>query len=401
VMALGSLTAVLIARWLRPLGLPAAALGGLCYALLLPAVTIEVTTRLEPLAAACLAGALALIGVDRPRTALQAPAVLVAGGLLGFAAVVKIWGVVPLVVVIAYLAITVGVRRAAWATAGAVAVGCLVCLPFLLAAPGQMWRQVVSDQFGRDPANVPTLDRLAEILGIGLVAGRGQDALPPLAAGALVVLGLLTAGVVGVLALRTAQGRLAVILLVAFIALLLFTPTWLPHYAGVSAGVLAATLGAGVGELLRLLRPAPLRGLALVVSGLLLVGFAAQLTQARFGDRFPARALARAVAPLPGCITADDPGALLGMNVLRRNVQRGCRLVLDPGGYSYDLRPQVPRNRDPRWQRFFLDYMASGTATMKTRYHTGFGLTRPTARTYRTWPVIVEIGGYELRRPVG
>jgi alpha-1,2-mannosyltransferase len=400
VMALGSLTAILIARLLRPLGLPAAALGGLCYALLLPAVTIEVTTRLEPLAAACLVGALLLVSVDQPRTALRAPAVLVAGGLLGFAAVVKIWGVVPLVVVIAYLAIAAGLRRAAWAAAAAAAVGSLICLPFLLAAPAAMWRQVVSDQFGRDPSNIAFVDRLAEVLGLGLVAARG-DALPPAAAAVLVVLGLIGTGIAAVLAFGTAQGRLAVILLVAFVVLLLSTATWFPHYAGVSAGVLAVTLGAGLSQVIRRLRTAPLRGLALALSGLLLVGSAVQLTQARFGDRFPAQALTRATAELPGCITADDPGALLGMNTVRRNISRSCRLVLDPGGYSYDFRPQVVRGRDPRWQRFFLDYMGSGTATMKTRYHTGFGLTRPTARTYRTWPVIVEIGGYELRRPVG
>ena len=71
-MALGAFTAVLVSRVLWPVGALPALLGGLFYAVFLPAVTIEIATRLEPLAAACLLGALVLLGADRtePRCGL-------------------------------------------------------------------------------------------------------------------------------------------------------------------------------------------------------------------------------------------------------------------------------------------------------------------------------------------
>ena len=175
-MALGSLTAVLVAVVLRPLGLVPVLLGGLCYAVFLPAVAIETTTRLEPLAACCLAAALVLLGVDHPRTTLRPWTVALAGGLLGYAATVKIWGALPLVVVALYLLIVAGLRRAALFSAGAAAAGVAVCLPFLLAAPNQMWRQVVLSQFGREEATRSNRERLADITGLSLVWNRFEEA---------------------------------------------------------------------------------------------------------------------------------------------------------------------------------------------------------------------------------
>ncbi|MFP5282596.1 MAG: hypothetical protein ACLGIF_03995, partial [Actinomycetes bacterium] len=177
------------------------------------------------------------------------------------------------------------------------------------------------------------------------------------------------------------------------------TPSWFPHYAGFSAGVLAVAVGAAVAVVRG---PVPARArqvLVGTVAGLVLAGFAAQLSRAEYGERFPVRALTAAVGPLPGCITADDPSVLIAMNVLTRNLRRGCPLVLDLGGYTYDYRPPLPRERDPRWQQMFVDHMGSGTATIKVRYHTGFGLARATAREYRRWPTLLEVEGYELKQP--
>jgi len=394
-MALGALTAVLVSRVLWPVGALPALLGGLFYAVYLPAVTIEITTRLEPLAAACLLGALVLLGADSPRTALPPGRVALAGALLGFATTVKIWGLVPLLVVAIYVAVAAGMRQAARFAGGAAVAGVVVCLPFLLAAPAQMWRQVVSNQFGRSGSEGFRWGRFADMSGLGAVyepLGEYQTA------------GVIAASVViaiaAVLASRVIQARLSVVLLAAFAALLTITPTWFPHYAGVWAGVLAVTLGAAASVLLRSAGHRRLRRLVVAgVGAVMLAGAALQLTQVEFGERFPSGRMTAAVATVPGCITADDPGALLQMNVLGRNLRRSCPLVLDLGGYSYDFRPQRTRSRDPRWQRFFLDHMASGTITMKTRYHTGFGLSRASAREFRRWPVFVEHEGFQLRQP--
>jgi len=393
-MGLGAASAVLVARILRPRGLVAAALGGLAYAVSYPAVAIEQTTRLEAPAATCLLGAVALLSVAAPRTGLRPGAVALAGALLGFAATVKIWGVVPLGVVAIYLLAVAGWRRLAWFVAGAGATGVAVCLPFLLAAPEVMWRQVVTDQLGRLGSRRSTLTRLADMTGLGLVDNRLDEWAPAVVGTAV---GLLALG--AVLAVRVVQARPAIVLLVACVALLLATPTWFPHYAGLMAGVTAVVFGAALDLVRRAAAHRLWRGLVAAAGGLVLVGWGAQLSAASFAKPFPVREMTAAVAPLPGCITADDPSILIAMDVLGRNLRRGCPLVLDPGGYSYEFRPPIVRERDPRWQRFFLDYLASGTATMKVRYSTNFGLARATAREYRRWPLLYAAGDYELKRP--
>lgn len=392
-MVLGSLTAVLITRLLWPVSRIGSVLGGLFYAVFLPAVTIEVTTRLEPLAAVSLVGALVLLGVENPRSLPPRP-ILLAGALVGFATTMKIWGVVALAVLAVYLLVAAGMRRAGLYLAGAAVTITTVCLPFFVAAPAAMWRQVVRDQFGRRASNQFSLDRLSDVLGLGLVHNRiGAAALWLVVPIAVAVI------LAAVVAIRVVQARASVVLLVVFVVFLLATPIWFPAYAGLSAGVLAIVLGAAASVLLRRWPTPAARVLVATAGSVVLVAAGVQLSYAEFGDRFPARPAAAAVAPLPGCITADDPGVLLQMNVLRRNLQRDCMLVIDVGGYSHDFRPRVVRGRDERWQRFFLDYLGSGTATMKTRYHTGFGLSPASAREYRSWPVLTKIGTYELRRP--
>lgn len=392
-MGFGAVSAVLVAQILRPLGPLPAVLGGLFYAVSYPAVAIEQTTRLEGPAATCLLAAIALLAGSPPRP-LRPRAVLLAGALLGFATTIKIWGAVPLLVVALYLLAVAGVRQGARFTAGAAIAGVGVCLPFLLAAPAAMWRQVVIDQLDRAGSRRSMLTRLGDMTGIGL-ADNQLDAWGP-----TVVVAIVAAYLIGaVLAVRVAQARLAVVLLAANASLLLVTPTWFPHYAGLLAGVAAIVFGAAVAVLRRTLPYRASRRLVAAAGAVALGLSAGQLSAADFGNPFPGRGMAAAVAPLPGCITADDPSVLIAMDVLGRNLRRDCPLVLDLGGYSYDFRPPLVRERDPRWQRFFLDHLGSGTATMKVRYSTNFGLARATARAYRRWPILYEEGGFELRRP--
>ena len=53
-MLLGTVNAVMVSRILRPMGLVGAALGGLGYAVLYPAVYVEWTTQLQGLASTLL-----------------------------------------------------------------------------------------------------------------------------------------------------------------------------------------------------------------------------------------------------------------------------------------------------------------------------------------------------------
>ena len=398
-MGLGAVNAVLVARILRPLGLLPALLGGLCYALFYPAVVIEQTTRLEAIPATCLLGAFALLGRTSSGARPSGRATVLAGVLLGVSSSIKIWGVIPLVVIAAVVLMTAGIRRAGLLAVGAGVAGVAICVPFLLAAPSQMWRYVVIDQLDRQQSRTTSVQRLADMTGIGLVENRLGDGATPLVIAATVGVGLLAA-----LAGTVLRARLALVLLAALALTLLTTPSWFPHYAGVLGAPLAVVFGAATYRLLAWARQRRLWRAGVVgLLSLVLVGFAVQLTEAEFGDRFPRKRMAAAVRGTPGCITADDPSVLIAMNVLSRNLRRGCPLSLDLGGYSYDLRPPGPwpvaRERNQLWQRHALDYLSSGTVTIVVRYTTRFGLAPSTAATIRRWPVVYRVGRYKLQRP--
>jgi len=55
------------------------------------------------------------------------------------------------------------------------------------------------------------------------------------------------------------------------------------------------------------------------------------------GQKFPGQTLRAAVVRRPGCVTSDHPSRLILMDVLSRNLERGCPLVVDLGGANYDV----------------------------------------------------------------
>ena len=193
-----------------------------------------------------------------------------------------------------------------------------------------------------------------------------------------------------VLAVRSRQGQPAVVVLVATSVLLLCTPPWFVHYAGLIAAPAAIMVGAATRTLIGAVRSFGARGLIafLLVAGLAVV--AVPILSASFGRPFPAAPIAKKTAPLGGCVTTDDPTTLLQTNLLPRNFQRGCRLVVDLRGYSYDLHPGtvVPRSRNGPWQRFAIDY--PGSAVIVMRFNRGFGFSRHSATVVQGWPVLLQ-----------
>jgi len=95
-MLIGAVNAVLAARIARRWGSRAALVAGLAYALSATAIYAERTVMLEGLGNLCLLGALVLLGRRKP-------SMLLVGLVLGLGVSVKIWGIVPLVVVAAWV----------------------------------------------------------------------------------------------------------------------------------------------------------------------------------------------------------------------------------------------------------------------------------------------------------
>jgi alpha-1,2-mannosyltransferase len=168
-MLLGAGNALLVARFLRPVGTFAAWFGGLFYAVFWPAVYSEHTVLLEGLANTCLLVALLLISAAGSAERPTATRVVVAGGLLGVAASIKIWGVLPVLLLFGCLLFSAGIRRALLFLVGAGVGATLVCLPFFVMAPGAMWRMVVLDQLQRQTTPLPAVERLNEIMGLALL----------------------------------------------------------------------------------------------------------------------------------------------------------------------------------------------------------------------------------------
>ena len=108
------------------------------------------------------------------------------------------------------------------------------------------------------------------------------------------------------------------------------------------------------------------------------------------------------MADLPGCVTADEPAALIQLDVFSRNIARGCPVVIDLGGNSYDLTPglDIPRPDNPAFQDFALRYLSSGSASLVVRFRDGTGLSKQTMQSIHSWPHVASASGYEVRRPM-
>jgi hypothetical protein len=106
--------------------------------------------------------------------------------------------------------------------------------------------------------------------------------------------------------------------------------------------------------------------------------------------------------PLGGCVTVDDPRSLIQTNLLERNFQHGCTLVVDLGGYSYDIHPGTvePRSRNLLWQHFAIDYLRSGSAVIVMRFGRGSGFSAHSASVVQGWPALLRTRHIVVRSPV-
>ena len=363
-IALGGVNAVLCGAVLRRFGWTAVAVGGVGYALFHPAVYAERSVLLEPLGTFAVLAALLLLQLApaHPRLAV------LAGLLAGLGVGAKIWYVVPAVVLL------VSARRL-WSRylVGLAVGGCAIYLPFLAAAPQQMVQQVVLDQLGRGgaPGTAGSVQRLQDLLGARATVGVPVDIIAP-------VVGVLAIAAV-VTALVTSGARVFGVLAVATVAVLLAAPSWFTHYTALTAPPLALCVGLAAGRLAGVLaaRPAKVALVAVVLLGVLVANEAND--RSRYGHRTPP-GLTQAAKVVPGCITADDPGALVEMNVLSRDLRDPhCQVWPDVTGWTY-TRAYLERDRagvlvsrasNRTWQAGVVRFLESGDATIRIRHATG------------------------------
>jgi alpha-1,2-mannosyltransferase len=416
-MLLGTLNTVLVMRIGRRFGMWAGVGAGLVYAVSFPALYAERTTTLEALGSTTLLVALVLLvrpaarragrmsGVPASSTlASLSRARLVGAGLaLGAGAGVKIWGVVPLVVIAGWVLLTAGRRAAAWVVAAAAAAVTAICLPFFADAPSQMWRYVVVDQIGRPRTGVPILQRLTEMAGLQFDVAHQPGALARLT----LALVLTVVAVAAVAALRTPGASVLVALLLSQAMVLLASPSFFLHYLTLTAAPGALVLGVGSERFRRWqqrrlpVRAGRLTTLSAVSAAAVVLGAGIPGVVHPVGKAFPPE-LTAAAARTKGCITADDPTYLIEMNVLSRDFDAGCPVWVDVTGLTYDPAggggngSGIHRTTDPTWQHQVMGYLLSGKATVVARSETG--LDHQSRRHVHRLPVVAHDDGFALRQ---
>jgi hypothetical protein len=393
---LGAVNAGLVARIARRIGLPsyAALIGGLFYALWMGSSAVEIVGRLEPLGSFLfLCG---LLAVFAARDSGRRRTYVLAGLALGAAVGVKIWWIVPALVVLAWQLTRTRRAQLPAITLGAATALALVYGPFFLAAPSTMWHMVVTEQLGR-PSRVTSLpirlDQLSWMTGEGRLGVTQAHALA-------MVLGALSVGAL-VLAWRVRPARLFVVLAVCQTLLLLRAPSWFPFYADYLAPTAALCLAAAVGPS-RSRERRWVRPLVVAVPGLCaLIAAGATLTYllgGKVGAVWPAPATSLAAdASQVRCVMSNSPMGLILIDSLSRDLRNGCRNWVDVTGRSYGIGP-APSSRGAahlnwdQWQPLLRSYLFSGQAVILVT-NSGAQLDRQTHTTLVRSGILARSGG--------
>jgi hypothetical protein len=403
-MALGALNAVLVMRVARRmrLGARAALLGGLFYALWPGALAAEWELRLEPLGNFFLL--VGLLAWYAARDSMNKRPMLLSGMALGAAAVVKIWFVVPLLVLLAASALRRPNRGLGAFAGGAAAAIAAIAGPFFVLEPDAMWQMTVVQQLDRPPSRRPFSDRLGDVTGVHRLAPH----LGSTASGVCYLVAALLFAAVLVLAWHVAVARLVVTLAVVQLIVLAVAPSWFDFYADYAAPSVALCLAGAAAR-----APAhasrrwtgwaePLRRVGWVPAVLVAATSVVALV---FVDGyetlpFPAGQLSAAVADVR-CVQSDSPTALIELNALGRGLRDECQNWVDITGRTYgvDADGGTRRTHNPAWQRDLLDYLESGDAVILLRpQHTG--LAPATKRALRRTGVLARADGFVLYRTV-
>jgi hypothetical protein len=250
VALIGATSAVLVAALLRRYGRAAAVAGGMLYAVWGAAAGAERTILLEPLLSVLLLTALLVL-----RTVItSARSATAAGALLGLSLAIKVWAIVPILVILVMVAAKAGLRRAGGYVAGVVAVAAAVYIPFFAFAPGRMWQDIILVPLHFPSEGVSLLTRI-QLFDAVFIPGRfGLLPKPLWFLGAVVAILLILWPILTAVARRqrpaTWQNSVWWSLIgLAQITALLLSPSFYFHYPNFAAPVLCLLAGVGVGWL--------------------------------------------------------------------------------------------------------------------------------------------------------
>jgi len=347
------------------------------YAVYPDALVAAHTFLLEPwLNLCCLAAAALIFDGDRLATA-DTRRLALGGAAFGFGVAVKIWAVVPLVLVGLLLAVTARqprppaprtsllralaarARPAAALAAGAVAGLGAPLAPFAVLAPGGLARGVLVGQLVRNASGGRDLTgRLAELAGApGLLSLPGRVPRPLLlAAVGAAIAGLYAAAYLAAGRRPAALDAYALLGAVAVTGMLLWPRLYYPHYGAFDAPFLALAVALPVGQLSRGLlsrgprpggRPAASRAAGAVLATLLAAAVAAaSVVQFRAESRLAgtqAAAAADRLIPAGACVVTNDSAYTVAAGRFYSDVA-GCPAMTDSFGTMIAMTSGRPRD---------------------------------------------------------
>jgi alpha-1,2-mannosyltransferase len=326
------------------------------------------------------------------------------GALIGFCGAIQIWGLVTAGVIFVWLLLRTVRQPGGWlrpvvaySVAGLATVA-VTFLPFLVAAGDQLIRLVIFDQIGRGESGTGITARIRILEGIphAVVSRFGLNALP-------IVLFVVVMLAVVFVAWRRPGVRLWVALFMAQSAFLLITPSFFGHYSGWLAPAAALSIGTVAATAIEWPALQPRRATAIKaayaagLAGLLFVTLLPWLVgMSSPSNRFPAQAVADAIRDAR-CPTADSPSVLILTGALRRMLDNGCPLLIDPTSVSYDTDRDLrgisrTRPNQPEYQAAMQAYFGGADAAMLSRSPRNLGLSAA------TWVVIRAHLRVEVRR---
>ncbi len=395
--ALGAVNASLVVRVAQRFGLSRAAalLGGGFYAVWFGAVDAEISMRLEPLGGFALLLALGALATPGGRSRRWPVA---AGAALGVAVSVKIWWILPLLVVLCWqLVVQRAAVRACLIAAGSLLAFAIIDLPFLVRSPAAMWHLIVSEQFARPQAASSRWGRLDTLSSLRAADPHWRATSLQTAFVILVVVVLIAMIVASAWQVR--QCRLVVVIAATQLLALMAVPLYNFYYSDYLAGpaalvVAAASDGRGRYSAARAGRSAAVTCLGTAVS----ITAVALVRSSSIVTPFPARQLRAAVTHVH-CLMADSPMALIALNRLSTDLDNGCRNWVDVTARTYgaDAGPASlhgARSVNQKWQRDIRGYLLSGDAVVVIRSITG--LSAETKKAIDAKPVLGSADGYTV-----
>ena len=241
----GTAAVVLAGFLVRHRGALAVLLTGGIIAIYPPAAASARTVLLEPwLVLFCLAGAVAVFDGDRLTSRTRR---LVWGGVaFGFGGAIKVWAIVPVVVIVVLC--LPHLRRAA-VFAGGVAAGFLIpVLPFVIAAPGRFYDDVVVAQLARIGSRTAAWKRFNSMLGTPKVLTPATVVVLAIT----VVVIVIAAHIAASLVTRRPPAPLdwfALVSAALIVAMFMWPPYYAAHYAAFLGPFLALSLALPVARL--------------------------------------------------------------------------------------------------------------------------------------------------------